>query len=610
MQDMGKMGQSAGNRRNRKLYNRKKYRQKTGIFYALFLVVVLSIVGTALFFAFRDETDTQIAMNEQTETVPAQKDQDIPEETQAETETEPEEVFVEITAANQKDFVTVGSCEIDGSGAFALKGSVENKPVSDDEKFYLFSLKTYEEELSPEAEPIASTDKELEFSLKAEVNENSADSRLYSKFVVAVKLDGEYVALSTPYYITNPEKLAGYTAAFPETASIKGLLVDPQKLATNELDELGVKHAAYNIPVARILGGTTNSTYPTIKYTYNGKTYNFNGHVISEYDYVFNTLTRKGIVITAIVLNSKSSAYPELIHPRSRNGKGHYYAFNASDEDGTECLEAVAAFLARRYRDKEHGIVMNWIIGNEVNVRSDWNYMEYTDLDTYAREYARAVRVFYNGIKSMNANARIYISLDQQWDRNLLTNDSYDSRDLLETFNDWISREGNIDWGLAHHPYSVPLTWPKFWEMTGKSASLVTDAEDTSMITMKNLHVLTDYMQREELLTADGEVRPIILSEMGYTSSYGEDVQAAAFSYAYYIANNNKYIDALILSRETDAPEEVAQGLALGLCYQGGRKKYIYNVYKNIDTKESEVYTEFAKSYIGIQSWGQVITSR
>ena len=48
---------------------------------------------------------------------------------------------------------------------------------------------------------------------------------------------------------------------------------------------------------------------------------------------------------------------------------------------------------------------MNWIVGNEVNVRSDWNYMQYVDLDTYAREYANAVRVFYNSIKSMNANA-------------------------------------------------------------------------------------------------------------------------------------------------------------------------------------------------------------
>jgi len=69
---------------------------------------------------------------------------------------------------------------------------------------------------------------------------------------------------------------------------------------------------------------------------------------------------------------------------------------------------------------------------------------------------------------------------------------------------------------------------------------------------------------------ADGEVRPVILSELGYSSSQGEINQAAAFAYAYYAAENNPYINAILLSRQTDAGEEIAQGLALGLSTQGG----------------------------------------
>ena len=82
------------------------------------------------------------------------------------------------------------------------------------------------------------------------------------------------------------------------------------------------------------------------------------------------------------------------------------------------------------------------------------------------------------------------------------------------------------------------------------------ESEDTAMVTIYNIDVVTDYMQQEEFLTPEGEVRPILLSEMGFTSTYGEDVQAAAFAYAYFIAENNPYIDAMILSRETDAAEE------------------------------------------------------
>ena len=310
------------------------------------------------------------------------------------------------------------------------------------------------------------------------------------------------------------------------------------------------------------------------------------------------------------MLNNKSAAQPQLIHPLSRDGSAYYYAFNTAEDAGIETMAAVGAFLAQRYRDSERGTVMNWIVGNEVNVRSDWNYMQYVDLETYAREYANAVRVFYNSIKSMNANARIYVSMDQQWDRNLSSKNSYDVKDLLAEINRIMSSEGNIDWGLAHHPYAYPLDNTTFWNSSSKIRNLITDSENTSIVTMENIQVVTDYLQRPEMLTADGEVRPVILSELGYSSLDGEVNQAAAFAYAYYAADGNPYIDAMILSRQTDAAEEVAQGLALGLSTQSGQRKFIYDVFKNIDQPGSESYTEFAKSIIGINSWSEVVASR
>lgn len=590
---------------------KRKLRNLTAAWVAAVAVGILA-VGGGIFWAF--QTGNKTSQTAQIETVVSEEepeteiaDSAVTEQEETETETEEPEILVELTEENRKNFVKVESCEIRrDSGSFVLQAAVEQKPASDDDNFYLFEMKTYETELNQERDYIASVSKDTSFSLMASVNENRANSRLYSKFVVAVKLNGEYVPLCDPQYITNPEALAAYRASYPVRNSIKGILVDPLKLTGTELDDLGVQHAAYNIPVANILGETTNANYPSIYYSYNGKNYVFNGQRIAEYDHVFSTLTRKNITITAILLNNKSSAQPQLIHPLSRNGSAYYYAFNAAEEDGVETLAAVGAFLAQRYRDNEHGVVMNWIIGNEVNVRSDWNYMDYVDIDTYAREYANAVRVFYNSIKSMNANARIYISMDQQWNRDLKSNSSYDTRDLLDAFNEIVSAEGNIDWGLAHHPYAYPLDNTTFWNSSRKIMSLITDSQDTSIVTMQNIHVVTDYLQQERLLTADGEVRPVILSELGYTSLDGETNQAAAFVYAYYAADSNPYIDALLLSRQTDAPEEIAQGLALGLSTQGGQHKYIYEIFKNIDKPGSEVYTEFAKNVIGISSWSEI----
>ncbi len=163
---------------------------------------------------------------------------------------------------------------------------------------------------------------------------------------------------------------------------------------------------------------------------------------------------------------------------------------------------------------------------------------------------------------------------------------------------------------MAQHPYNYPLTSAKAWSASGKAGSYILDSETTPVLSIKNIHVLTDYLQKEEYLTEDGEVRHVILSEMGYTSSAGQDLQAASFVYAYKIIEANQYIDSMLLSRETDAASEVAQGLALGINTQGGGRKSIYNAFKYVDTAESAKYTDFALRVIGVSSWSEIITQR
>lgn len=514
---------------------------------------------------------------------------------------------VEITAENAADFATIESCKINTeTGKIDVTMKAKDLAVSDDGYYYLFEEKAFQSALTG-SEYIIEDQKDVELTFSVNLNYNTASSRLFSKFVVAVKKNGSFLAITRPHYITNPEAIAKYNLSFGNTSSKKGLLVDPEKLQGSELDDLGVKHAAYNIPLSRILGQTTSEHYPTVYYTYNGRNYAFNGQIIAEYDYIFTSLTNRGITTTAIILNDHS-AHPELIHPKARSG-GHapYYAFNASDEDGLECIAAVASFLASRYSGTGHGKVVNWVIGNEINARSEWNYIEHMDTASYVDEYARAFRVFYNAILSINSSARVYISLDQQWGKSLYSHNGYGSKEILDEFNRNLKAEGNIDWGLAQHPYNYPLTSPKAWSSSGKAGSYVQEGENTPVITIKNLHVLTNYLQKPEMLTEDGEVRHLILSEMGYTSSQGQELQAASFVYAYKVIEANQYVDSMLFSRETDAPSEVSQGLALGICTLGGGRKSIYEAYKYVDTPEADKYTDFALRVIGISSWSEVI---
>ena len=137
---------------------------------------------------------------------------------------------------------------------------------------------------------------------------------------------------------------------------------------------------------------------------------------------------------------------------------------------------------------------------------------------------------------------------------------------------------------------------------------LVTNDENTPMITVANLAVLTDYMCKPQNLARNGAARHMMVSEVGFPSAQGENVQAAAIAYAYLQAAYNQHIDAFILARDIDSPTEVAQGLNMGLRNVDGSNKLSYSVYKSIDTNPA--VADFAKALIGISDWSQVIQSR
>lgn len=498
---------------------------------------------------------------------------------------------VDMTAENQSTFATIASCLIEDSSNVVVSVTSEGIPSSDDKYYYLFEEAIYEDGLTEESEPIAKVYKSEDTSFKVALNKGAADTRLFSKFAVGVKLDGQYVAISHAQYITNPGGCAGYSYGGMPHDSIKGILPDPLRIG--ELQELGVNYATYNIPLAHILvpsGG--------ISYTYGGVTYHFNAQIMNDYDNLFKRLNSMGIDVAAIILNNASpSTYPEFTHPSARSGStAPYYMFNATSDGGVKALAAVGSFLANRYSGSGHGNVSMWIIANEVNARKEYNYMTYTDVTTYTTAFTRAFRVFYNAIKSQNSSAKVYIPIDQRWTINNEKTGDYDAKDVLDIFATQINEYGNIDWGLAAHPYSYPNGNTAFW----KDSKYVNHTSTSPVITMENIEVLTNYMQQDFMRDTSGNVRSIILSEIGYSSTSGETLQAAAFAYAYVKMEKNGYIDALMFSRQTDAGDEIAAlGLALGLQTTGGNHKYIWNVFKYIDTDKRSEVIAFAYDIVG-----------
>ena len=420
-------------------------------------------------------------------------------------------------------------------------------PASDDGALYLFELQPYEYAIAPGAVPIAVAPA----SLTPAFTVSYTDARLYTKLALAVKSGGQNVMIATPQYISNPELLATHT---------RERQVRPLK------SEQGKDFC--NLYPANNINGVLPGAYTTVQVMNQG---------------VYPTITNP---------YSRAAMLPADTHPVTPL----YYMLNASEPAGITMLANNLSKCAA------NSTAENFIIGNEVNVRT-WNYMIWTDWDQYVREYAQAFRVAYNAIKSQNANARVFVCIDQNWDRNRpATHKEYyeyiDGKDFLIKFNAIMASEGNIDWGVAQHPYPVPLTYAKFWDMSGcqDGAYMAAQVSSGKMLTFQNLSLLTDFLQSPEMLSPAGTVRHVILSEIGLTNAQGTDVQAAALYASYVAAKRNPYIDEIIYLLSYSEPQ-VDTRLA-------GQAQMVYN---SLGTPNEAVYDEWAKAVIGISDWAQVI---
>ena len=490
--------------------------------------------------------------------------------------------------------VTISSCLISGEDVVCeMKAS--SVPSSDDGKFYVYADEVYED--GPTGDIVAKVDAGSNVSVSFPLDYNTGKSNLSRKFLIAVKKSGEMVQVSDAHYITNPEALSGHTSARMDRG-IKGILPDITKVAGGQLEELGIHQVVYNMDVDEICSAYGVSG--AVPYNYNGQTYYFNGARLADYDSTVKGFNNRGIQVTMVLLNGGQNPYAsDLIHPLAKEDDFSCpgYALNVKDAAGTNHLKAIAAFLAQRYDGTNGcGQVDNWIVGNEVNARTSWWYTNSTSLDFNVNIYVKAFRIIYNEMKSMNANVRIYNSIDQEWNRKSNPG-SFLAKEYLDQFNYYINREGNIDWGLSYHPYNSPLYDPYAWN---GPAVWVKNNLSTPYITMQNIDILINYMHQKQFLNPDGDVRSISLAEIGYTSSFGTKEQEASIAYGYLKAASLPDVDAFILFRQTDDAHEMESNLALGLYDISGNKKPAFDIYRDLGTANEAEAKERASEIIGM----------
>lgn len=513
------------------------------------------------------------------------------------------------------DLVEVGETAVTVSGTVRPEACVAGRQLT------LHVLAPYARETDAQlADVLAVTDVPLaedgRFTFVVDRYDNARD-RYYCKFLVSVTdVDGQGSLQHIDYakFATDIAFAAKNDFPYPPASSKKGIIVE----MTDDAEELGIAHALLNITINNmILPPDRANTGETIPYAFEGITYHFNRPYLEFMDRQIKLLSDNGTIVN-LVLNlydAPDEITGMMIHPDAVKIPGMVvYAFNVVNEDGVRHLKAAIEFLVARYtrEDQKYGRVVGYIVGNEVDAQWDWQNMGDKSVHEFVSHYELAVRLVYLAARKIYGHARIYISLTNNWMKPHKHEPQkyYRGRDIVDLMNLASKRRGDYPWHVAFHAYPED-----FFNLDTWDDHKALDTPDTPHISFKNLQVLSDYMGRDELQVR-GQRRKIILSEQGFhtpdDSPHYQELQAAAYAYAYYKSFFLPHIDAFILFTHVDIPY---YGLNMGLWTQDTdqpdpfvpkNRKRIYEVFKHIDTKRSLEVTEFAKDLIGIADWQEI----
>jgi len=377
---------------------------------------------------------------------------------------------------------------------------------------------------------------------------------------------------------------------------------------------LGVKHAGLNFNLSQLVAPSGGAD--RLEWRQGDRVFHFARGYVEQMDASIKVLSDRGVLVNLIVLTYRSSdptIQSLMLHPDySTNAPNHLGAFNTVTAEGRAWFDASMRFLAERWSrpDRKYGRVVGYIIGNEVNSHWYWANMGKVTMERFADDYLRTTRVAFEAVRSQCSWGRVYLSLEHHWMIRYppaAETEAFPGRPFLEYFARRAREQGDFEWHLAFHPYPENLFEPRFWN--DRSAL---DSADTPRITFKNLKVLTEWMKRSEMLF-EGRPRRVILSEQGFHTPKGpdgEEIQAAAYCYAWKRVEALEGIDSFILHRHVDHPAE--GGLLLGLRGMVARgdeakpRKRSYECFRLADTPQWEEAFRFALPIVGLSTWGAV----
>ena len=429
--------------------------------------------------------------------------------------------------------------------------------------------------------------------------------RILSRFAV-VKADGASQTLcSHARYADGIKAVKTPGAVTPKSKKGLGGFIINNNLS--DLDDLGISSVTVNIVLNSVVNTERKGNYLN-PWKFGGITYYMDAGYTSQLDRIMIECSRRGIVVSAILLNrqsdTNSKATQLLKHPECDGG--NYSMPNLTSAEAANVYAAALDYLASRYSDDTYGRIHHWILHNEVDFQKEWTNMGDQPELRYMDSYVRSMRICHNIAHKYDPNASVLISLTHSWAK---AEGQYASKSLLEDLCKYSEAEGDFRWGVAYHCYPQSLSAPEFW----KNDNSATYSMQSPFCTFKNLEVVSAWMTDKSHYYS-GSKRILFLSENGTNSpSYSEEDlarQAAGAAWAWKKIAALEGIDGVQWHNWQDNRAE--GGLRIGLrrfkddTEEPNGKKPAWYVWQAAGTaSESAVFDPYL-SVIGVSSWNEI----
>ena len=482
-------------------------------------------------------------------------------------------------SAKEKYEIGIDTCVLNsGTEEIIIRGSVNKDNLNSVGEIYLFANElcdsiTNENLLN--LEPLAKTNVSFDdFIFRIDYgNEKDERAFLYKKYTAALKINGEFMAVSASKCVTNPEGYVKEDITAPSKRSGKGV----SGTSISFMQEVGASDTAIWVDIGKFFEAAENGGG---KFECGGNLFYYNTEYFGSLSAMINNYAEKGIDVTVVfvVSDTGNDALNRVLIHKDAELDSEFCAYNTADRQGLMYLRAITEFFASRYC--VDGEITRFVFGDQVaNSQSNYNMGNKTLVD-FVSLYANGLRIIYNAARSYSPYVKVYTFIDSNWNRGLPFDlyIRYDNKAFLDSLDGYITSMGDIEWGLAHNPY------PNYKEdYFSYEDTELKDEYFADRVGIKNIGVMVNYLKSTALLYNNSSRDYIIIEKSIFANMSEQEITAD------YVYNCYRALNTLVSAYITDRS-----------CNYNDAMKYV-------DTNLSMTASGFASEMLGVATWESVI---